>query len=79
VASTLTTLVQNKTASYTVTVKYSTFNTLLDPCAFLQTTLAESVVKDMGLTSGTLSDCLLLNLAFVNSQNVYTWEVTVTV
>lgn len=73
----LGTQIQSKVTVYTVRVSYSTVHTLLDPCAFLQSSLADSVVKDIGLGSGTVTSCLLLGVTSVSNKNLYMWDVEV--
>lgn len=75
----LSTTIVSKVITYTATVKYTTFNTLLDPCAYLQDNLAEDVVKDIGLSAGYLLSCALVSVSTVSNQNLYTFSVTVLV
>jgi hypothetical protein len=73
----LSTSIVSKVVSFTVTVRYTTFNVLLDPCDFLQTELSESIVKDIGLGTGTVTECDLLSQSQVSGQYLYVWTVTV--
>jgi hypothetical protein len=73
----LSTTIVSKVITYTATVKYTTFNTLLDPCAFLQSTLAEDVVKDLGLSAVYLLSCALVSVSVVSNQNLYTFSVVI--
>lgn len=75
----LSTIIQSKTTLYAVRVSYDTVNILLDPCAFLQASLADSIVKSIGLGSGTVTTCLLVSSTVVSNKNLYIWDITVTV
>lgn len=66
--------------SYTATVVYETYDVLLDPCDYMETTRADDLVKEMGLSpdSYELTACELLSQAAVDSLHIYTFTATVT-
>jgi hypothetical protein len=68
----------SKVTTYTVRVTYSTYDTLVDPCDYLQANLADLVVKGIGLAVGTVTSCNIISVALgVNDRNIYTYQVTV--
>lgn len=70
--------IQSKTTSYVSRVTYSTYDTLVDPCDYLESSLEDLVVKGLGLRTGQVVACTLVSVTSgLNDQNVYNFDVTV--
>ena len=65
-----------KIVSSTVTVEYSTFNTLTNPCAYLQSNLLSAIRVELNI-SGTVvvSSCTVISQSKVGAENFYTFSV----
>lgn len=69
--------IQSKTTVYVSKVTYTTYDTLVDPCDYLVSTLEDLVVKGLGLLSGMITACGIVSVTNVGGQNVYVFDTTV--
>ncbi len=71
-------VIQSKTTVFVAKVTYATYDTLVDPCDYLVSSLEDLVVKGLGLLSGDITACSVVSVTSgVNGKNVYLFEVTV--
>jgi len=75
----LSTMVTDTTVSKTAAVVLETFDSLSDPCAFLQDQLLDQILLELGAPSGSSLSCSVDSVSILdNARRQYRWTVSTT-
>lgn len=77
--ATLTTSVTGTTITKSASVVLETFDSLSDPCAFLQAQLAPQILVEMGAPAGSSLSCSVDSVSILaDARRQYRWTVGTT-